>query len=397
MSNHELKERLGQLILDDDEFKDLENRLGGFCPFEALGVVSAEIRHSHFLSYLLSPFSEHGFGSLFLREMLTAISKESANDFVDRLELHLADLEEVDVYREQKARIDLLIVVHSLKIVVAIELKVDAAESKGQLGKYKTYVRQHWPASENWAHTFVYLTPDGRESSDPEWQPLAYEVITTASENVLASDQGVSSARSLLEHYITMLRRHHMEDERLQELARNLWKKHDAALRYLMDQAPVNGFSQYLIEWSATVPETCSTSGTTLLSDRITKTYINFGVKEFDAIPSLNNAKGWTKSGRMLLLELHNAPKSLTIKLVVGPGDQEIRDKVVDIIRSAGIKISSSKKWSTVYSQSMGFSPESLDEDDYQLNLKRSAGVISDFVTSKVEPVVRLIIGNLQD
>lgn len=186
-----------------------------------------------------------------------------------------------------------------------------------------------------------------------------------------------------------------MEDERLQELARNLWKRHDAALRYLMDQAPVNGFSQFLIEWAATLPGACSVSGATLVPDRITKTYINFGFRELDGIPLMNNVKGWTKSGRMLLLELHNTPKHLTIKLVIGPGDQEIRDKVVDIIRRSGIKISSSKKWSTVYSQRMGFSPESLNEEDYQENLQRSAKLITDFISSKVSPVIRLIQDSL--
>jgi hypothetical protein len=391
LNNFNLKEKIGHLILDDGDFIALENRLGGFCPFEALGVIKAEIRHSHFLSYLLSPFAEHGFGSNFLKEFLSSINEAVGSDFLDRLDIHLADLDDVDVFRETEGRIDLLLVIHSLKAVIAIELKVDSAESQGQLKKYKNHVRSSWLAEEGWRHCLIFMTPDGREPSDTDWSAVSYESITTAAEKVLSTSIGIQAARDLLGHYVTMIRRHHMEDEKLQELARTLWKKHDAALKYLMDHAPSNAFSQYLIEWAGTLPSKCSTPEVTLLPDRITRTYINFGIQQLDAILPVNKSKEWTKSGRAILIEINNTPRSLSIKLVVGPLDKVDRDHIINSLKTAGIKIENNKKFSTAYSKPLGVSPETLAEDEYISSLDRTTNKVKQFIEDSVYPIVEVL------
>jgi len=49
----EAREVLERFVFDNEELRRLEELLGGFNIFDALGIAGAEIRHSNFLAWLL--------------------------------------------------------------------------------------------------------------------------------------------------------------------------------------------------------------------------------------------------------------------------------------------------------------------------------------------------------
>ncbi|MFL0694680.1 MAG: PD-(D/E)XK nuclease family protein [Agrobacterium tumefaciens] len=79
-----LELQLEQLLVNDDEFRRLENEFDQFCPFEALGMVRSEVRHGNFLAYLLDPGRPHGFHTDVLRAFLLAVSSSNKSVFPDR-------------------------------------------------------------------------------------------------------------------------------------------------------------------------------------------------------------------------------------------------------------------------------------------------------------------------
>src|SRR3954465_10560116 len=121
-------------LIDDTDFQSLDARFGRFNLFEAVGAVRGELRHSDFLSFILSPGRSHGLGSLPLQRLLRAILARTPIDRrpLRSLEIAVGDLDGAVVYRERD-RIDLLVEVRALKLVVAIENKIRARAGEGQL------------------------------------------------------------------------------------------------------------------------------------------------------------------------------------------------------------------------------------------------------------------------
>ena len=72
-------EDIEKLVLGDGaaDFKKLENMVDVFCPFEAIGMVRQEIRHSNFLAYILDPNRPHEFGSSFLEDFFALILEKT--------------------------------------------------------------------------------------------------------------------------------------------------------------------------------------------------------------------------------------------------------------------------------------------------------------------------------
>ncbi|WP_426231076.1 PD-(D/E)XK nuclease family protein [Pararhizobium sp. DWP3-4] len=123
----------------------MEKSLDIFCPFEAVGMVSAEIRHSNFLSYILNPNRPHGFRGAILRTFLMSATRigheQGLSAGFTPLDLHLLDIEVVEVRREWR-NIDLLLIVPGAKLVVAIELKIGASQSKSLTEKELSEISQ---------------------------------------------------------------------------------------------------------------------------------------------------------------------------------------------------------------------------------------------------------------
>src|SRR5699024_771072 len=70
-----------------------------------------------------------------------------------------------------------------------------------------------------------------------------------------------------------------------------------------------------------------------LILDRAGKTYICFTNNKLDNhIPTVG--KDWTSTHRIFLFELQNRDEKLMLKAIIGPGEQEVRNKIYNIAQN---------------------------------------------------------------
>ena len=235
-------------LLSDTDFREIEKAVDVFCPFEAVGMARQEIRHGAFLSYILDPSRPHGLGDAALRVFLERVVEtgafESSDENFDRLSLQLVPLDGADVRREWR-RIDLLIVVpmrdrggRERRVVVAVELKIDAGETGNQLMRYHRTIRDTFPDD---VHAFVYLTPDATPPNDEAegvgWRSMELDDLIGAFAE-LTSDTDNLDGRGILHGYIRLMRRTILANDASVELARQIWQRHGEALRFLVGHQP---------------------------------------------------------------------------------------------------------------------------------------------------------------
>jgi len=113
---------LERFVIDNDDLLALEERIGRFNIFDALGIVRTEIRHSNFLAWLLDPNESHGQGALFLKAILMDLLRQSPPELrpFSPIQLDGAELRGVRVRREYR-NIDILIDCQEPPFVIAIE------------------------------------------------------------------------------------------------------------------------------------------------------------------------------------------------------------------------------------------------------------------------------------
>ncbi|HEY1562240.1 MAG TPA: PD-(D/E)XK nuclease family protein [Caulobacteraceae bacterium] len=309
-------------LLDDPEFGDLDRRLGRFNLFEAVGGVRAELRHSNFLGFLLSPGRSHGLGPLVLERMLRAMLEEMtvSDRPIRTLSVALGDLDDATVHRERD-NIDLLIEVPSLGLVVTIENKVGAAPGDGQLARYKEIVEHRFASHK---HLFVLLTPEGIDPESRGWIPFSYrrlaELLTGVSELESVSD----GPRLILNHYVEMLRRHVVPDDELRALALRLYERHREAFDFVFDVRPQP--KSVLEDLKSQI---LSVQG--LIEDRPGASVVNIfrflPVSWDQTLTKLAcDPQRWSKTGRGLLFEAKAYPTGrVHIILVLGPCEPKAR------------------------------------------------------------------------
>ena len=64
---------------------------------------------------------------------------------------------------------------------------------------------------------------------------------------------------------------------------------------------------------------------------------IRFAPKEWDNLEFQKTCQGWTKTNRILLFQFWNIPDYLGLGLVVGPGDEKIKQEIYQAIKELNI------------------------------------------------------------
>lgn len=379
---------LSNLIIASDEFRELEQAIDVFCPFEAIGMVNQEIRHGYFLSYIFDPNRPHGFGSECLRALMSAAARAHGESEkpLGLLDVHLMELDGARVRREWN-NIDLLIEIPEQNLVIAIELKIDASERGGQLNRYRKIIENEWPNSR---HILLFLTKRGEEPSDEDgagWQRVELDQLSIELYSVSNRHRREAHAIAMLDAYLSMLGRHHLNDDRLESLAASLWAKHREALEFLADRRPnaVGDLFQRLIEGSGNLADAISAqSGITVSVDYTRRAAIYLAVPAWDVIPGFTGANGFTPSNRLLLIELTKAgPDYFRCYFILGKGDPQMRSKLFNRLKEGGAEVGKkdapTKDWTRL--ASMRVSLNNLeDEPDLDALHGRVFAQVRDFV-----------------
>lgn len=316
---------LEAFLVNNPELENLESLLAQFNIFEVLGAVRQEIRHSEFLAYLMNPQENHGLGDYFIRRFLQAVV--SVGDYenlpFNGIDLDIWDLSDLEVRREWRG-IDICLLSSKLELVVIIENKIGSGEHSNQLARYQRIIQHEFPL---WKKLSIFLTPEGEQPSDDRYFSISYNSICEIIEDIFKSRKASlgPDILSLMEHYTRMLRRHIVSGSEIEVLCQRIYKKHQKALDLIYEYRPdlQNEIFSFLSD--------LITENDQVVIDDSVKSYINFFPKEWSEKEPFHQGEGWTSLNKLLIFQFRNSPNSLKLHLVIGPGDNDAREKIFKI------------------------------------------------------------------
>jgi hypothetical protein len=317
-------------LMDIELLDRIESSLSKFNVFETLNILHTEIRHSNVLAWLMKPLENHGLSDNFIRKLLQYVFLENRDYMkkqgISMLDLTTWDMTDFQVMREWR-NIDIAIVSEENKLVLVIENKVLSKESSHQLKKYLDIINKEYS---DYKKVFLFLTPDGDSPSDEaNWLIVSYaQLLDILIKSInLRKDFINEAVDQFLKQYIEIIRRYFMGENELEKICREIYFKHQKALDLIFEYKPdiYSEISKYI--------EELVLSNQNLTLDTSTKTYTRFISKTLDAVIP-QKGQGWTKSNRILLWEFQNRNEKLILKLIIGPGDQQVREKLFDISES---------------------------------------------------------------
>jgi hypothetical protein len=339
---------LENFIFDNPELEKLEAIVDKFNIFSSLGIINQEIRHSHFLAWLLDPGETHNLSDYFTTSFLKLATYNSTHEHPELtlIDIDTLDLSNMQVLREWK-NIDVLLVDEEQKLVFVIENKVDSKEHSNQLNRYRKTVESTYP---DYRKLYIYLTVSGEEpESEDIYIPISYREVSTLIETLLdrKASQLNEEITIFIRHYNEMIKRYIMEESEVQELCEQLYKKHKKALDLIFMYKPdVRSDIRDVLGEIVDADERME-------KDTCNRSHVRFIPKNLDFLPK--KSEGWTKSKRMVLFEFRNYDKALSFVIVIGPGEESIRESVFNHVKGKpyfhktknGLK----KKWVEIYSK----------------------------------------------
>ncbi|MBP1967632.1 PD-(D/E)XK nuclease family protein [Paenibacillus aceris] len=380
-----------KFLMDIEVLDPLEARLAEFNVFQTLNIHQTEIRHSNVLGWLFNPTENHGLGDTFLKKFIQTIYFNNkatlSNVELSMLELTMMNYFDFEVRREWN-NIDIMLLSEENQFILVIENKVLSKESDQQLNKYKSIIDTHYS---NYQKVYLFLTPDGDPPSDEEnWISIDYELMYSTLLNSLRLKSGVINerVRQFLDQYIEILRRYFVGEKDIEKICREIYYKHQKALDLIFDFKPdiyldiKNYLSELLYERSDVIIDTLS------------KTYIRFITREIDNIIP-REGTGWTRSNRILLVEIQNRNDKLILKIIIGPGNHMSRIKLFEISeKQSNLFKGRLKKFSDKFTQiySTEILPKNyMDQYDFEWIKAKIKKEYNDFMANDYEKISKAI------
>jgi hypothetical protein len=225
-------------------------------------------------------------------------------------------------------------------------------EGEEQLKTYRERVESKFAG---WRNLYVYLTrPGGQPPKDNYYIHIHYGSIIECLEGILPESSSAPASESdiLIKHYVALLRKLGM-DKTTVKLCNQVYQRHRQAIDLIIEHRTesVKIISAWLQDLMNPVPSYQISSY--IEPDVITLNNIRFCIKEWDEM--IPREGTWTSSRRMLLFVFDNYwPKPLDLVLAIGPGSEEIRQKLSNLAGRSPFLDTAEKwgKWIGLYRKS---------------------------------------------
>ncbi len=248
------KKVLEQLMLDIDILNKLNKWTSDVNFFELSGMSNQEIKHSNTLAWFLDSNENHYLGEQFIKRFLQKVITENreTNSDINIFDVSIMEYSSFIIKREWK-NIDILIYSNDLKMVIIIENKVYATESKGQLNKYYKTINEEF---KDYKKLFIFLTREGVEPKNTSdlryWYLADYRMIIESLEDTLLLKPNLTTkTKIIINDYINIIRRNFGMDKELTETAQKIYSKHKRAFDLIFEVTSnsVTQFSSYIKSW----------------------------------------------------------------------------------------------------------------------------------------------------
>lgn len=315
-----------EFLLDIECLDALSKWTDKFNLFDVLKITRTEIRHSNMLAWLLSPDENHGLEDKILKGVIQYIVK-NFSDNKDVFSTLLMNFHSFVIFREWH-NIDLLAVSEDEKFILCIENKIDTGEHDNQLHRYKEIVEKNFP---DYKAMYIYLTPQGDESSDSEhWYSMSYQdVLAILERNCKKTDLSADS-KFLIENYIDIIRRDIVEDEELAKICRDIYHKHQKALDLIFENRPDKSseLADLIKSWAL---EKDKNKTIIFDNEHSGKTYIRFRTAEMDKLipDSKEKNSGWKTPNHYFFEIKNNDGKEFSIQFVLSSENKTEEQSVV--------------------------------------------------------------------
>jgi hypothetical protein len=365
MNNQSEIEMLKNFINENKELEKLESITDKFNIFRSLDVVNNELKHSNFLAWLMDPTETHGLGDYFLTAFLKKVSSKKVleeSESPSIFDIDSWNFNYIEILREWR-NIDILIKSDENRFVCVIENKINSSESQGQLRKYKNIIESEFPS---YKKLFVFLTLEGEIPSDETYFSINYKDILSILNYLIdaKNDELGKDILIFISHYRDMLGRYVLEDSKIQEICKRIYKKHKKALDLIFEYKPDKTLETHdiIVDFIKNKKD--------MILDSESKKFIRFIPKNLDFIPK--EGENWTKSKRILLFEINISHNGVNSYLIIGPGPQVIRDNLYTIskdkkIINANLNRKMTPKWFTVNKKNILRANEFKGTDGYDL------------------------------
>ena len=381
----------------------INNNVMDFNILEITGMGHYEIRHSNIIGWLFDDREhnlEYELLENFLKKVIEANENKDNSEFyvLDKLQSYIylsENKKNITIYRE-KDNIDLLIVDEANKVVITIENKIFATErttgktDDGQLSKYEDIVNDKFDSkSENkkngYDKYFIFLTLNLDEplKGKEYWMVANHQMIFDVIENILSTKQDLSvKTRLVLESYIDLLKRRGIvESNELEQLTNKIWRnqKYKDALEILYQYKPdiqstISNYLQDVLKGKAS--DELKKISTYVNYESSSKSYIRFTDKKFDDFEEQSKGEGWNNNiNKILVYEFNNLSNSLSLDLIVGPGDPDSREKFFNIpLEHKNVKKSTKFdknkiSWPRIFKANVKFEIDGFDEIEIKKEL----------------------------
>lgn len=369
--NKENEEAIKEFLLDIDCLEALSKWSEKFNLFDVLKISRTEIRHSNMLAWFLNPDENHGFGDKILKGFVQFVIKNNSDD-EDIFSTLLMDYHDFIIQREWH-NIDLLAISDESKFILCIENKIDSGEHDDQLNRYRKIIEEHYP---NYKKYYIFLSPTGIESSDPEyWIPMSYQDVLDIIEKNKSQLEVSTDIKILVENYIEIIKRDILKDEELAKICRDIYFKHQKALDLIYENRPdkASGLFEIITKWAA---EKESENKLIFCRDFTTKSISRFRTEKMDKlIPESEKPNSGWKSKNHYFYEIQNSEgKEISMKFVLNSDNitteqKELFERINKICPSKMQK--ENWQWRTHFSTGRIKDIEEIDEESIKSQLDK--------------------------
>ena len=131
-----------------------------------------------------------------------------------------------------------------------------------------------------------------------------------------------------------------MQDSEIAELCQRIYHSHQRALDLIFEHRPDEqaAMAQFLSDMVASEDQ--------FLHRLTIKQYVHFTYREWDAL-LVPEGEVWSQNGGLLYFQFQNLPDKVTFMVIVGPGPQELRSRLITAARGLGQPFRASSRQTT--------------------------------------------------